>query len=201
MKTVKTILTVSTLIFLTNVVSAQLQFGATLGIGGATQSEIYNIYDNNNIIVAFNAGLIARNEFNSWFALKANLNFAKRGSLFDVNVQGTTFGQKEKLNYLNVPVKAEFLTPVKKSKFFFATGPYLGILLDADREINDIETNINDEFKNTDLGLAFELGIIKPISKMKLILSLNYDMGFTEISEIDGEINNKALTFNVGVLF
>jgi len=192
---------VGTLVLFSSIVSAQIKIGGTLGIGGTTQAEFCDIYDNSNLIPRYFAGLTVKDEFNNWFALKGNLNYGKKGSIFDVKENGQTFEQKQRLDYLTIPVKAEFSAPVKNSKFFFATGPYLGILLDADKEVNGMKTDNKDLYKNTDYGMAFELGLIKPVAKADLIFSVNYDMGFTKISEIDCEINNKALTFNFGLLF
>lgn len=201
MKKLKQILLVSTLVLFTNLVSAQLKFGASFGVGGATQSELCNIYENTDLILAYQAGVLVKNEFNNWFAVKANPNYSQKGSSFDVTENGQSVTQNQKLSYLTIPVKAEFSTPVKTSKFFFATGPYMGILLDAKNETNNIEIKNKTSFKNTDFGLCFEWGITKPISKTDVIFSINYDMGFSEISEMDCDINNKALTFNVGLLF
>lgn len=201
MKTVKHLLIVSTLVFFSNVVSAQFQFGGSIGIGGATQSEFCDIYNNSDLIMGYNAGLVFKNQFNDWFALKTNLNYSKKGSSFDFLENSQTTEQKERLNYLNIPLKAEFSTPLKNQKLFFATGPYIGFLLDAEKEVNSTTTNTKDQFKNNDFGFAFELGIIKTVSDFDLQFSIDYEMGFAEISEMDCTVNNKAMTFSVGVLF
>lgn len=201
MKTLKQILFVSTLVLLTQMATAQLKFGATLGIGGATQSEIMDIYHNNNVALSYTAGLMGKNQVNNWFAVKAGFNFTKKGSRYDVDEGENTLEQSERLNYLILPVMAEFSAPVNHNKLFFATGPYLGFLLDAQNKINDTETNTKDNFKSSDFGLAYELGFIKPVSKIDLVFSLNYNMGFSHISKINDRLNNKSLTLNFGVLF
>jgi len=189
------------LIYLSRSANAQLQFGGKIGIGGATQSKLGNICDNTDLRLVYNAGLTAKNQFNEWFALKGDVMYSQKGSSYDIEESGSTTEVTNKLGYLLVPVKAEFSAPVKKSKIFFATGPYAGFLLHADQDINDVLTDMKDNTKSTDLGLTMELGFIKPLSRFDLVFSLNYYMGITEIYEFDEDIQNKVLTCNIGILF
>jgi len=189
------------LIYFSKSAPAQLQFGGKIGIGGATQSELGDICHNTDLRLAYNAGVTAKNQFNDWFALKGDLMYSQRGSSCEIEESGSTTEITNKLGYLIVPVTAEFSAPVHNSRFFFATGPYAGFLLSAKQDINDVLTDIKDHTKSTDIGLAMELGFIKPLSKFDLVFSLNYDMGLAETFEFENDVQNKVLTFNVGVLF
>lgn len=183
-----------------NMVSGQIQFGVTGGIGGATQSDFGNIYDNDDIGTGFNAGITIRKSFNETFALKTNLLYELKGSSYDVLKNGESLKQKDKFTYLTLPVKAEYSIPLLKDRLFAAAGPYAGILLNAKQKVEGISNNIN-EAKDFDFGLALEFGYSKPISESELQFSFSYDMGLTKIVEYDKDIRNKALCINIGLLF
>lgn len=183
--------------------SAQFKWGVKLGANASTQSDIGNIYDNTAIKAGFNIGIIAKYQMNEWVALKSGIDYQTKGK------QGDTKGQdleiKNDLRYLILPVKAEFSASEKAGfkkgqRLFFATGPYFGYLLDAEETIQEQTTDLKD-LKDFDFGWSFELGMEFPFLKNKTLqVSLNYDMGFSEISD-DSDIQNKSASLNLGFLF
>ncbi|MEN8138890.1 MAG: porin family protein [Bacteroidota bacterium] len=204
----KHLVLVMSLIFTTNIMYGQFQFGPKIGVGGSTQSELANFYDNEDIHVSYEVGLTVRNEFNDLFALKGDLLYSQKGRTVNIIEEDINYDQTDEFNYLIIPVKAEFSIPVKTSKVFLATGPYAGILLDASSEIaytsSEIDngsTDIKDQARNMDYGLSMELGVIIPVSINDLQISLNYDMGLTEVYEYDNVANNKSFTINLAYLF
>lgn len=200
MKTIKRLIIAIFFLMVVNMVNGQIQFGVTGGMGGATQSDFGNIYDNDDIGTGFNVGVIIRKSFNETFALKTNLLCALKGSSFDVLKNEKSLKQKDKFSYLMLPVKAEYSTPIFNNRLFVAAGPYAGLLLDAKQKVDGISTDIN-EAKDVDFGLALEFGYSKRLSKSELQFSISYDMGLTKILDYDDDIRNKALYINVGLLF
>lgn len=201
MKTTKVSLLGMLFLFFAGSTFAQFQIGVKAGMGGSTRSELGNICDNSNIRFAYNAGLTLRESLNDWFAMKGELQYAQRGSSFDFTKNGIKTEQTDKLDYLTIPVKAEFSTPVQNSKIFFATGPYVGFLLNAEQEVNGRSTDLKENTRDADFGMAMELGLIRPLGKTDMVFSVNYDMGFTQTSKVTDELQNKALTFNAAILF
>ncbi len=197
----KHLLTTMLILVIAGIAQAQTQVGFTAGIGGTTQSCIGDIYNNDDILTGFNAGIILRKPVSETFALKTNLLYALKGRSFDVEENNKIINSKDKLNYLTLPVEAEYSIPVSKNRLFVAVGPYAGVLLDAKREMKNTSVDLNDEIKNFDFGFAFELGFSKKcLSNNELQLSVRYDAGLTKIADYDEDLRNKALTINIGFL-
>lgn len=183
--------------------SAQEGFnwGLKAGINASTQAEIGNICDNNDLIVGFNGGLVGRYGFNDWLGVRSGLDFQMKGTRCEVLGVDVT----NRLNYLLLPVKAEFSTGEKAGfkngqRLFFATGPYAGYLLNAKAIKDDVTVDL-DVYNDFDFGWSFELGYKIPVNKNNVLqFSLNYDMGISEVAD-DTDSENKSASLNVTWLF
>ena len=136
------------LIFMSAQAFGQLQVGPQIGLGASTQSELGNIWQNDNLCCGLSAGAVARYSLNDWFALKSGLFFAQKGRAVEDADETYQF------NYLELPVKAEFsalIQPGKASRLFFATGPYLAGCLKASYEHHGAKTDILDDVPSTDM--------------------------------------------------
>ncbi|HKJ79969.1 MAG TPA: porin family protein [Prolixibacteraceae bacterium] len=182
---------------------AQVQWGVKVGPNASTQSEIGDICDDNDLKVGFNAGIIARAQMNDWMAIKSGLDYQLKGEKCDIHGEDSEL--ETKLSYLVLPVKAEFSASEKAGfkngqRLFFATGPYLGYLLDAKQTINGQITDLED-LNEVDFGWAFELGFEFPmLNTNALQISLNYDMGLRDVAK-DADAQNKTASLNLGFLF
>jgi hypothetical protein len=199
MRTIGKISFAVALLLSANVAFGQLQIGGIVGIGGATQSTIGNIYEN-DLAYSFNAGLIIRRPISNAFAIKTNLLYSSKGRTFNVLQSEEFVNRRDRFSYLELPVKMEYSIPINNNRLFVGMGPYAGILLDSNMEIDGISTNINDETKTYDFGMAFELGYCKTILNGELQISFGYDMGFTKIADYDRNLRNKNLVLNIGFL-
>lgn len=176
-------------------------WGLKAGINASTQSEMGNICDNNDLIAGFNGGLVGRYGFNDWLGVRSGLDFQMKGT--QCENAGTEFTNR--LNYLLLPVKAEFSAGEKAGfkngqRLFFATGPYAGYLLNAKQIKNDVKTDL-ELYNDFDFGWSFELGYQVPVLKNNALqFSLNYDMGISEVAD-DSKSENKSASFNVAWLF
>lgn len=68
----------------------------------------------------------------------------------------------------------------------------------------DLDIDTTEDFKNTDFGVAFGIGVKFPISdKLKLYVEYDEQMGFSEIFENSNNSSffNTRLSLNVGVNF
>lgn len=183
--------------------NAQLQWGAKLGTNASTQSEIGNICKDDGLKVGFNAGVLARYQMNNWLAVKSGIDYQLKGKKCDV--VGEDSKLEYDLSYLLLPVKAEFSAGEKAGfkngqRLFLATGPYVGYLLDSKQKIQGQTTDLND-LNDFDFGWSLELGMEFPVFKSKALqVSLNYDMGISEIAA-NSDIQNKSASVNLGFLF
>lgn len=179
------------------------QWGVKAGINASTQSEPGNLFDNDQLVYGFNGGLVARYGFNNWLGVRSGIDFQACGT--QLETAGNNTDSYTRLNYLVLPVKAEFSASEKAGfkngqRIFFATGPYGGYLLNAKLVSDDVKTSVN-EFRNFDFGWDFELGFEFPVFKANAVqFSLNYNMGMNKL--IDGmDERNKSASLNAIFLF
>lgn len=137
---------------------------------------------------------------NSPVVLRPGAFYSQKGAVFkDGNIESIT-----KLEYLEIPVAAKFNfildNPSLVPHVYF--GPYLGLLLGAEKEVTDgdtsISSDISSDIKNTDLGVVVGAGV--DINKFNA--GLRYSAGLTEIDKnnvVDGKTG--ALSIVVGVKF
>ena len=182
---------------------AQFEWGIKFGANASTQSGIGNICDNNELKGGLNFGVIGRYQLNDWMALKSGIDFQQKGFKCDSKVDNSEI--KNNLSYLVLPLKTEFSASEKAGfkngqRLFFATGPYFGYLLKAEQTIQEQSSDL-ENLNEFDFGWSFELGMEFPVFEKNAIqVSLNYDMGISEIAS-DADIQNKSASINLGFLF
>jgi len=197
------VITLVVLLGSSGLAKAQFQWGVNAGVNASTLSALGNLGDDNALKVGFNSGLIARYRFNDWLAFKSGVAYQQKGEKIDEAI--TKHEIKTSLSYLVIPVKAEFSAGEKAGlkngrRVFFATGPYFAYLLDAKQTVSGNTTDLNG-LNDTDFGWNLELGFEFPVMKTNALqVSLNYDMGFSDIA--DGmDSQNKTASLNLGLLF
>lgn len=86
------------------------------------------------------------------FAVVPELNVGMQGTKWD------NLDQTYRLFYLNLPVLARY--QFGQSGVFVETGPQIGLLLDAQRKLPDVEEkdDISESFKNTSINWNFGIG-------------------------------------------
>lgn len=191
------------LVGIAGISNAQFQYGFKINAGLACQSDILEIANNCDVRFSPGFGFVGKYQFTEAFALKSGLEYQQKGRSFDEN--GTSLSNK--LQYLNLPVKAEFSAGEKAGfkkgqRVFFAVGPYLSYLLDAEGELNEVSFDLNKNTKDFDFGLGFEIGFEFPVFTNKALqLGLNYDMGFVEVYKTESDLHNKMTSLSLGLLF
>jgi long-subunit fatty acid transport protein len=172
-------------------------------VQASTLSVLGNLGDDNALKIGFNSGLMARYRFNDWLAFKTGVAYQQKGERIDESVTKNEI--KTSLSYLVVPVKAEFSAGEKAGlkhgrSVFFATGPFYGYLLDAKQTVSGNTTDLNG-MNDTDFGWNFELGFEFPVMKTNALqVSLNYEMGFSDIA--DGmDSQNKTASLNLVLIY
>lgn len=125
------------------------------------------------------------------FAVVPELNVAMQGSKWD-NLNHTY-----RLWYLNLPVVARY--QLAQSGLFVETGPQIGLLLDAQRKIEDVEEkdDISESFKSTSINWNFGVGYNIGNS---LTINARIAPGLTDIDK-SGPYKTKQFTSAVRLLF
>ncbi len=182
---------------------AQFEYGIKLNTGASCQADLLALASNTDIRFSPGISLIGKYQFTEGFALKSGINYQQKGRYYNEN--GTELSNK--LQYLDIPLLAEYSAGEKAGfkngqRIFFAAGPYLGYLLDAKGKLNGTSFDLQDDTKNFDFGLAFELGMEFPVFNDKALqVGLNYDMGLVEVYKTDPELYNKMASVSLGFLF
>lgn len=182
---------------------AQMSYGVKLGTGVACQSDLLELANNCDIRFSPSIGFIGKYQITEGFALKSGLEYQQKGRSFtEENIDVSN-----KLQYLTLPVKAEFSAGEKAGfkkgqRLYFAVGPYLSYMLDAKGKLDDIEFDMNNDTKDFDAGLGLELGMEFPVFNQKALqVGLNYNMGFVEVYKSEPDLHNKMASISLGLLF
>ncbi|MBK7872628.1 MAG: outer membrane beta-barrel protein [Saprospiraceae bacterium] len=130
--------------------------------------------------------------------------YSQEGSQYDINA--TTV--KTDLDYIRLLLAYNVffgdLGDRLRPKLYI--GPTLGFLIDADTEVRNQETDIMDNYKNLDIGLAAGLGFNYRIgSQQWLNFDARFQPGLTDIVENKPSgtdaIRNQAIQLSIGVAF
>ena len=119
------LLIVVLLVGVATISNAQFEYGIKLNAGVACQSDLFEIANNCDVRFSPGIGLIGKYQFTESFALKSGLEYQQKGRNSDD--AGTSLSNK--LQYLNLPVKAEFSAGEKAGfkkgqRIYFSAGPY-----------------------------------------------------------------------------
>ena len=181
-------------IFAFSIANAQLrEKGATEltpKIGYSSSNYYGNNGSGNSTLSKVAFGVNADYFFNNRWSLRSGLDFQTMGSQF--------YGVEEKLNYLTIPVNANWhFGSTRKWNLNF--GPSIGFLLSA----KDNDTDIKYLANTTQIGLNIGIGYKIEISKQASIL-IDYQSitGLSDVSKSsDTTIKNSFGVFNIGGVF
>jgi len=184
----------------------QIDLGVKSGINVSTQSELGNIYNNDNLIVGLNIGGIVRYHVNDWLALRSDFIYSQKGKKYHSPFGNSPNIVTDQFNYVIIPLKVEISTGErvgldKGQKLFFAAGPYYGFLLNAERKDNSTNISLKETTENYDYGLSLDLGFEFPVKSHSITAGINYEMGLSKIAEYDNDLRNKTFSFNIGFIF
>ena len=206
MKALKHLQIVLALIVITsNVAQAQIAIGAKVGLNGSTQSEIGQLYDNNDFKIDGQVGLQFDYRFHSVLCLLLEGNYIAKGT--EISMPGINDGKNfnRTYEYLNVPLllKARFDNQLglnEKYNVFFYGGPYYSALISASDNVE--ATNIKNEANDYDLGVSFGGGVSYVLNtRNELFIDLRYDMGLSEVITTDNSLRNKTIALSIGYRF
>ncbi|MDD3642712.1 MAG: porin family protein [Candidatus Krumholzibacteria bacterium] len=133
-------------------------------------------------------------KFSDMFAIQPEVLFMMKG--FSMDVEDETY--KMKLNYIDIPVLLKVCIPTEGSvKPSIFAGPYLGLLLSAKADDEDVK----DYTKSMDYGVVFGGGINYMLAEDQGYISLDarYGMGLTTVDDSDDERDGKNMGITIMV--
>lgn len=208
-KTTLTAITLFNILFLViganiNTTTAQttqtdpLTWGVKAGVNAA---DLYgDDVSSSDTRAGFNGGLFVNYRFSKMFGVQPEVLFTQKGGDLSNGLaeNGTT---EYSLNYLEIPVLAKFYIPTNSMlEPNIYVGPKVGFNLSG--EAND--TDIDDDLKNADFGLAFGAGLdfnMGPKRNMLKTVGLDvrYTLGLTDTFDLPNEPDVKNSVFTAAV--
>ena len=132
------------------------------------------------------AGGFAHIHISSHFAVQPELMLSCQGA-----ERGNT---RLKLNYINVPVLAQYMI---NDGFRLQTGPQIGFLVSAKQKIGDVEIDIDDVYDAVDIAWSFGAGYI---FSSGVGVDLRYNIGLNNISD-DESFKAKNRVLQAGLFY
>ena len=171
----------------------QSRFHTNIGIkAGANIAKFGQENINWDTRYSWHAGLLAHIHRSKHFAIQPELYYSAQGAEHVVPL----LERKIKVSYLQLPVLFQYMTG---SGFRFQAGPQLGLLLNADQQLNGgAEADIKDSFKKTDIGLAAGVSYV---TRFDLGFDARYVYGLTDISKNTTGNNLNNLLIQVGMFY
>ena len=134
----------------------------------------------------FIAGVEGEYYANDWFGIALGLNYAQQGWKVD--------GNTLKLDYLNVPLVADFYVA---RGLALKTGVQFGFLLSAKADEGDIKNSCEKFNFSIPVGISYEIN--------NFVLDIRYNIALTKVNKYDGGHNEKnrsdLVQFTVGYKF
>lgn len=173
-----------------------ISFGLKAGVNLATITGNNAAGDAKSTLIGLNGGIFATFHVSESFGVQPELTWSTLGVKYKGSFLGNSITEKQKLNYLTLPVLAKYT--FAGSGFSLYAGPQIAYLLSAQRKMNSNSSLSNkDQFKSTDFsavaGLEFE------IPNTKFNVSGRYQFSLTKNSDNSaGDNKNAAAIFTVG---
>ncbi|PSG90678.1 porin family protein [Aurantibacter aestuarii] len=184
---------------ITNAQDSKFEIGPEIGVNFSNYAFSDDDYENESL-TRISVGAIAKINFSEHWSLKGKLRYDGKGS----KAKDGSF--EEKLNYITLPVMAEWNFGNGNLKGYLNFGLYVGFLTSATTEFeNGEELNIEDAVKSTDFGGAYAIGMMYKLKEnMNLIFEIGGQTGAIDIEDGEGSaviIRNQILSVNIGVTF
>jgi len=180
----KRIFTILCAAVLTLSVSAQAQFGVKAGLNSSTIVTTDDVADGARL--AMQIGGVATIPFGDVVQLRTGVMYSQKGA-------SDGDGDVIALDYLEMP--ADFSFMIGGGGFALSAGPYLGLLMSATADGDDI----SDLFNGIDMGV--NLGASYTIAE-SMIIDARYGMGLTNVDDDDDEIIlNGCLSVSFSYMF
>jgi opacity protein-like surface antigen len=181
-----------------------IEFGINTGLNTSFRD---SYFENIDYRTSYNVGASLDFYFSDRWSIKVKGIYDNKGWNRDyINIDGDTYDTNIDLNYITVPVMANWHFG-RKRNWYLNFGPYVGFLTKA--EDTRFGYDVKDNIENTDFGIAFGLGVKIPLNNMlKLYFEYEAQSGISNVFKEDytnsyynNNISNYRGAFNVGLNF
>ncbi len=142
--------------------------------------------------VGFHVGALASININSRWGVQPELVYSSQGSKDD----GTN-DQINRQTYLNIPVLLQLKS---RSGFRVNTGPYVGLLLDSERQVQSVKTDTKDWYKKADFGWVLGASYV---TGSGLGIDVRQNFGIAQIQKENDPLTNewRNTVFQAGLFY
>lgn len=165
---------------------------ANFGIKGGLN--FYNINNDNDVEydmkTGFHLGALAHFHLGGQWALQPEIYFSTQGAKSPTNSDASL-----NLNYINVPVLFQYMFD---NGFRIQAGPQIGLLVSAKSEVGDTKTDVKEDLKGIDAGVALGMSYVHPPSGFGV--DARYNLGLANINDA-GDVKSTNRGFQVGVFY
>jgi len=177
-----------------------LHYGVKAGTNFSVQSEIGDLYNNNEFRTGLNAGIFGKYELSDKVFLQSEINYEQKGSSY----KNTT----AKFDYLTIPVLVGYSMGESGNsalKFNIYAGPYAGILINAESvvEIDGVDetTDLKEQTNNAEIGIMGGFVVKYPINDKSIFLDFRLGLGLSPYDIDNNEPKNKYVGISLGLEF
>ena len=202
-------------LILISVSTAQVKFGATYGITSSNMSVDPDSGDSFDSKLGFTIGGVIEYPINDNLNLRSGLSITQKGSEFNADILGLKLESSTNLLYLTIPVLAQYKLNSAGNTLYGLGGLDIGILTSADFEAktsgeflgisidSDTTIDIKDDLSSTDIALNIGAGYMMERGYSKIYVEILYSLGLLDIDSVDDDValKTKGIIVGVGYIF
>lgn len=160
---------------------ANAQLGVRAGVNFSSySSKTDGATLNTDSKVGFHFGITNDFKLNDNLTFRPGLLYSAKGGTLKLDLLGISEDLSASFNYLDIPLSFVYNVSKEEKGFFIEAGPYIGLLLSAKSEGEDIKDSLKPLDFGLNIGLGYDLG--------NFLLGANYGFGLANIAETeDGE--------------
>ena len=131
-------------------------------------------------------------------SVTAALLYSMQGPKADLNYEGMKFTEKDKMNYLNVPILANYYV---WQGLAVKAGVQLGVLLSAKEEIEGGGESASVDIKDACNTIDFAIPVGVSYEYKKFIIDARYNFGLNKILKEGESVQHRVFQLTVGYKF
>ena len=191
--TIKSLGLVIAILFSTGVFAQKFHYGINAGTNFAVQSDVSDIYNNDNIKPGLHVGIFGNTVIKNNLSLQAEINYDQKGS--------KSKNYETNYDYITIPVLFKY--SLGKSdrtalRFNVNLGPYAAYAIKAELESEKQTIDIMDNTESFEFGGILGIGLKYPVAKDYITFNLRLGLSFTEYDVKDTGLNNKYIGASIG---
>ena len=186
----KTIIFAATFFLLLNAKAQEAHFGIKAGMNASSLNSSPANSDMQTKI-GFNAGVLVHIHVkNAQWAIQPEAYYSSEGAKSKSNNDSKT-----DLGFLNIPVLAQYMFD---NGFRIEAGPQIGFLLNAKSKVNDVSTDIKDDFRSTAFSIPIGVGYL---TSSGLGFDARYNFGINDLSKTPDGAKLHSNVFQFGLFY